>query len=56
MPGNDRTTDGQHSVPRYTLALCCIFHIRCGGEHPPNFNVVIVTECEACRRWHGTDA
>ena len=31
-----RTTDGQHMVIRNPQALCSNFHIRCGGEHPPN--------------------
>ena len=32
------------------LALCHISHIG-AGEHPPNFAVMRLTDCEACRRW-----
>ena len=47
------TTDVQHLVPLNPLALSYISHIRCGGEHPPMFTALRVTEGEARRRWPG---
>ena len=35
------------------MALCYISHIIGGGEHPPDFNVLGMTECEACRCGYG---
>ena len=33
-------------------ALCYIFRIN-GDEHPPNWIVMGIVECEACKHWHG---
>ena len=36
-----RATDGSHLVIQNSLALCCISHIECDGEHLPIFTVLV---------------
>ena len=51
-----RTTDGSHLAIRNPQALCHNPHVRCGGEHPPNFASVGMTDGETRRGRHGRDA
>ena len=49
------TTNRKHWEIRNTLALCYISQVS-GGEHPPNFTVLVQALCEACWRCHGRNA
>ena len=48
-----RFARGQHSV--IPNSPCFISHIGCGGEHPPDFTAMGLTECEAmpAPAWEG---